>query len=205
MPETKNNDRVTQVMEAVITCIQKYGIQKVTMDDVADMSGLSRITLYREFGNKQRLLNGVLDYRGQQFNAKIKELILNAKNLEEALEIYFITTCRAAVKDESIKAMVETHYVFQAVLDSKESPLKKSVCDVWIPAIRKSHIERYGHYTMTREDEIEVIDWLIIMQANFSRMTIEANIDEDQIRRYLRRFVIPIFLQQPRADIGSTA
>lgn len=196
MPE--KDDRTTKVMEAVIACIQKYGIQKVTMDDVAEMSGISRITLYREFGNKQRLFTGVLDYRGKQFNSKIKELIENAQSLEEALELYFLTTCRASVKDESIKAMVETHYVFRAVLDAKESPLKQSVSDVWLPAIRKSHVERYGHYALTKEDETEMIDWLIIMQANFSRMIIESAIDEEQIRRYLRRFVIPVFLQSPQ-------
>ena len=47
------------VLAAAESCLQRFGLAKTTIEDVAQASGLSRATVYRQFGNRDRLLLAV--------------------------------------------------------------------------------------------------------------------------------------------------
>ncbi len=48
------------LIEAAIRVIQRYGIRRTTMHDVATEAGVSRQTLYTVFSNKEALLRGTV-------------------------------------------------------------------------------------------------------------------------------------------------
>ena len=47
------------MLDAAESCLQRFGLAKTTIEDVAQASGLSRATVYREFGNRDGLLLAV--------------------------------------------------------------------------------------------------------------------------------------------------
>jgi len=47
------------VLAAAESCLQRYGLAKTTIEDVAQASGLSRATVYRQFGSRDALLLAV--------------------------------------------------------------------------------------------------------------------------------------------------
>jgi AcrR family transcriptional regulator len=60
----KNPDRETTsgregVMDAAESCLQRFGLAKTTIEDVAQAAGLSRATVYRQFGSRDALLLAV--------------------------------------------------------------------------------------------------------------------------------------------------
>jgi AcrR family transcriptional regulator len=45
-----------QIIRAALLCILQGGVKKTTMEDVADQAGVTRMTLYRYFKNKKKLV-----------------------------------------------------------------------------------------------------------------------------------------------------
>jgi AcrR family transcriptional regulator len=74
------------VLEAVKTCCARWGIDKVTADDIAKQSGVSRATLYRMFpGGKDAIYESLRTYELDQFFAVLLTQIDGAYTLEELL------------------------------------------------------------------------------------------------------------------------
>jgi len=48
-----------RLLDAAESCLQRFGLAKTTIEDVAQASGLSRATVYRQFGNRDGLLLAV--------------------------------------------------------------------------------------------------------------------------------------------------
>ena len=48
-----------RMLDAAESCLQRFGLAKTTIEDVAQASGLSRATVYRQFGNRDGLLLAV--------------------------------------------------------------------------------------------------------------------------------------------------
>src|SRR5258708_39573373 len=49
-----------RVLEAAAKQLELFGIQRTTMDDVARRAGVSRVTIYRHFENKDVLVEAVV-------------------------------------------------------------------------------------------------------------------------------------------------
>ena len=45
-----------EVLDAAESCLQRFGLGKTTIEDVAKAAGLSRATVYRQFGSRDELL-----------------------------------------------------------------------------------------------------------------------------------------------------
>jgi len=57
---THETDRGPErTLDAAESCLQRFGVAKTTIEDVAQASGLSRATVYRQFGNRDGLLLAV--------------------------------------------------------------------------------------------------------------------------------------------------
>ena len=61
---TKNPDQEATsgreaVLDAAQSCLQRFGLAKTTVEDVAQAAGLSRATVYRQFGSRDALLLAV--------------------------------------------------------------------------------------------------------------------------------------------------
>ena len=56
MTEDPNQGRI---LDATESCLERFGLAKTTVEDVAQAAGLSRATVYRQFGNRDALLLAV--------------------------------------------------------------------------------------------------------------------------------------------------
>ena len=56
--QTELADTQEKILEAAETCFQRFGIAKTTLGDVAREAGVARVTLYRQFADKEALFAG---------------------------------------------------------------------------------------------------------------------------------------------------
>jgi TetR/AcrR family transcriptional regulator, cholesterol catabolism regulator len=69
----------------------KYGIRSVSMDDICRELGMSKKTLYQNFGNKSDLVNKILQQSFEDFEAHISAIRGKAQNaIDDLLEISLI-------------------------------------------------------------------------------------------------------------------
>lgn len=56
-----------RLLIAALDCVQRFGIRRCPMSEVARCAGVSRATLYRYYPDKDTLVEAMLDYAGDRF------------------------------------------------------------------------------------------------------------------------------------------
>ena len=74
-----------RIVDATLALIARYGLAKLTLDDVAREAGCSRATLYRYHPGKQALLGAVVASETARLRAGLEEALAEVMTLEEAL------------------------------------------------------------------------------------------------------------------------
>lgn len=93
--------------------IQQFGIQKVTMQDIAKAAGKGKSTLYYYFKSKEEILNAVLDKEMKDFYLQFETAMEKESTFEEKLRTYIITkikTVESKVKDYAFLIENDDHY-----------------------------------------------------------------------------------------------
>ena len=80
------NPTETRVLDATKSCCERWGIAKVTIDDIAVEAGVSRATLYRMFpGGKDVLFEALRVRELESFFTRLTEHLDGVTELEELL------------------------------------------------------------------------------------------------------------------------
>jgi AcrR family transcriptional regulator len=95
------------VLEAVRTCCERWGIEKVTVDDIARASGVSRATLYRLFpGGRDVIFEAHRVYELDRFFAAVLGHIDGAETLEDLLVRTVTCATRELRADQHLALML---------------------------------------------------------------------------------------------------
>ena len=90
-------------MEATSRCIERWGFDKVTVDDIARESGVSRATLYRIFpGGRDTLFEACRVYELDEFFIRLLAGIQGTENLLDLLARTISVATRELRADEHI-------------------------------------------------------------------------------------------------------
>jgi AcrR family transcriptional regulator len=97
-----------RLIDAMLSCIERQGLAKTTLDDVARQAGLSRATLYRIFpGGKESLLQAVVDTEVARLLSDIAVTMGQAGDLESALSLGICEATTKLRSHEALAAMLE--------------------------------------------------------------------------------------------------
>lgn len=96
-----------RVLDATKTCCERWGIAKVTIDDIAAEAGVSRATLYRLFPGGRDVLYDALRVREtEEFMADLTERIRGAQGYEDLVVRVVTNATRMLQADEHLKLML---------------------------------------------------------------------------------------------------
>jgi AcrR family transcriptional regulator len=99
---TEPTDPRQPVLAGAYTCIARHGLAKVTLDDVAKTSGVSRATIYRLFpGGRDQLLRETVGWEMNRFFADLAGAVAEAPDLPRRLETA-LTYAHRAVRDHAV-------------------------------------------------------------------------------------------------------
>ncbi len=102
-------DTELRVLEAVKTCCERWGVEKVTIDDIARESGVSRATLYRMFpGGKDVLFEAHRVHELDTFFARLLAEVQGTTTLEDLLVRMVSVATRELRNDEHLARMLAT-------------------------------------------------------------------------------------------------
>ena len=77
--------QVGRILDGALRALGRYGLAKLTLDDVAREAGCSRATLYRYFPGKSALLQAVLQSETARLTAGLEAALAEVTTLGEAL------------------------------------------------------------------------------------------------------------------------
>ncbi|MYF11503.1 MAG: helix-turn-helix transcriptional regulator [Gammaproteobacteria bacterium] len=81
-----------KIVDAAIATFIRYGARKTAMTDIADAAGVSRQTLYDQFGNKNELIEAAISRNTDLVLGRIKQRLADAQTLADQLDIYLTET-----------------------------------------------------------------------------------------------------------------
>jgi AcrR family transcriptional regulator len=100
---------VDRVLDGADRCTEKWGFAKVTVDDIAAESGVSRATIYRLFPGGKDVLFEALRVRGlEDFFAVLRAHVEGAESLEDLLLRTVVAATRELREDQHLAAMLAT-------------------------------------------------------------------------------------------------
>jgi len=103
-------DTRTRILEAAVACVERWGLAKTTLEDVATEAGLSRATLYRWFvGGRDQLITETVAWETGRFMTRLVEVIEAQAGLEDKL-VHGLMFGHRAVHD---------HLLLQRILNSE--------------------------------------------------------------------------------------
>ena len=96
-----------RVLDATKACCERWGIAKVTVDDIAAEAGVSRATLYRMFpGGKDVLFEALRVKKLEDFFTELREHIDGVDELEEMLVRTVVYATRSLRADDHLAIML---------------------------------------------------------------------------------------------------
>ncbi|MCF7793425.1 MAG: TetR/AcrR family transcriptional regulator [Candidatus Cloacimonetes bacterium] len=83
--------RREEILEAAQHAFLKYGIEKITLDDIAHECGIQKTALYYYFKNKEELLAEMILLKINEIQDRIKKAVDAAGSVKEKLRTYMST------------------------------------------------------------------------------------------------------------------
>jgi AcrR family transcriptional regulator len=102
-------DLDTRILDAAKVCRARWGIDRVTIDDIAAEAGVSRATLYRQFPGGREVLFEALRVRElEMFFSDLRQAVAEAITLEDLLVDIVVWSTRALRDDEHLAISLAT-------------------------------------------------------------------------------------------------
>lgn len=73
------------LLKTAESCFERYGVRRVTMDEIAAAAGVSRPTLYRYFGDRDSLIRTIVEHRASKLVSKAHQLLDRHERFEDKL------------------------------------------------------------------------------------------------------------------------
>lgn len=87
-------NRREKILNTFISLVERYGINKTTMHDIAKESGISVGTIYNDFANKQDLIYAFWQRVENQCIHHLDELVVQSLSAEQLLRFVIIKYIR---------------------------------------------------------------------------------------------------------------
>jgi AcrR family transcriptional regulator len=178
-----------RVLDAAKRCCERWGVAKVTVDDIAAEARISRATLYRLFPGGRDVLYEALRVREtEEFMATLTEHVAGATTFEEVVVRGVVGATRMLQTDEHLKLM----------LASEPGEVASDLTVAGLPRIfRVATIFLTPFFApyIGRDQSARLAEWLARVVISYflapSRYVDLA--DEASATDFVRSFVLPAF------------
>jgi AcrR family transcriptional regulator len=185
-----------RLCDAALRCIERVGLAKTTLEDVAAEADVSRQTIYRYFANRDELLLDALICELER-NAgpdPSDDMVLDIRSPEDAVAtlvegaVFTLTSIRENPKLSALLAS-EGDSV-RATLDGASQLLFRHHADNLRPWLELGQQTGFLNPDL---DPDEMCEWM--MRVSLSVLTTEGPVerDDEQLRAYLKTYLTPVF------------
>ena len=174
------------LMFAAMRCISRLGFRKSTMEAIALEAGVTRVTIYREFGNRRALIEALSAHRLAAFNEGFLTDSGQFETVAAALEAYLLESTRAARENPITREIVRGSLGFTR----SGTALHAIMRSMWEPLLRPM-LEAGGAVSATNIDE--AVEWIMVTQHTLSRLVIETGLSNEAVKRIVRTYIAPAF------------
>jgi len=178
-----------RVLDGARRCCEKWGIAKVTVEDIAAESGVSRATIYRMFpGGKDVLFDALRVRETEDFLVGLRDHVADATTLEELLVRIVGHATNELRADEHYAVMLASEPgEVAAELTVEGVPRIIRIASLFLCPLVEVYLPRPEAARL-----VELLSRLVI--SYFLAPSVHVDLgDADSARRFLRTYILPAF------------
>jgi AcrR family transcriptional regulator len=202
--ETPDDDMSERALDAALELVAASGARHLTMDDVAARAGVGRMTVYRRFGGRQRLLDALAVRECRRCLAQIAAALDPAEPIDERATALFVATLRVIREHPMLArlARVEPEALLHE-LNRDSSAVFRLVLAFLEDQIRAA--QAAGE--LADGDPAALAELAVRLGASFVLIPDSAIVsdDEQRTRKTVRLLLAPLFRSQRRQRRRSAA
>jgi AcrR family transcriptional regulator len=182
-------DVEARVLEACKRCCERWGVDRITIDDIATESKVSRATLYRLFpGGKDTLFDAMRVKELEEFFIRLQAAIDGTRELEDLLVAAVVHSITDMRGDEHLALMMASSAGdVVANLTVAGLPRILRVASVFLTPLVTSYLPRDA-----AGEVVEVMVRLVISDYLSPSERFDFS-DAESTRRFIRTFILPTY------------
>ena len=102
------DDYAERILEAAEAQLREFGLRRTSLDRIAKAAGVSRVTLFRRFANRDALLGAVILRDGRRFIAEFDAALPKSGPPEDRFVVGIVTAARLLTSNSLIARLLET-------------------------------------------------------------------------------------------------
>jgi AcrR family transcriptional regulator len=191
--DTKTQPVRERLLDAAEGCLEQFGSEKTSMEDVARAAGMSRATVYRYFENREALLLGVASRQASALAAEAINYLAQFSTISDWLVEGLLFTLREIPNRPVFASLVTS-------LDSRASSSlwlgSTALVGIGINVLQPifSNAKAQG----LLRDDVEpamLVEWLLRMLWTYLNAPSQVATDEEGMRKLFRMMLIPAVLK----------
>ncbi|MES2258402.1 MAG: TetR/AcrR family transcriptional regulator [Pseudomonadota bacterium] len=195
LPPASASAVIDAIVDGAIECVRSVGLERMTVDDVARASGISRASIYRHIGNREAIQLAVFQRANRPFEAEAAALMAAPGSFAERLENIIVWGVAQHHGNQDLNSAF-LHGLSNATLELFTSMYRAAIDRVMRPAFVAAQA---GGEMRPELRPGEAVDWFLReMLFMFARPPMA----QDELRRIVRQYFLPVYCRD-RAEIAE--
>ena len=168
-------------------CIERFGVSKVSLSDVATAAGVTRQTVYRYFVDADDLFNAAAVLTSGGFLERLRERVRERPGLAERAVEALVVAIREIPNDVHLSSLVRSGDTFNVSSALKLEFVQEELLNL-----------AEGARHLSDADRDELAELLVRLLRSFLEDPGPER-SEDQLRAYLSRWLVPVIEEKLQA------
>ena len=170
------------------TAIQRWGVARTRIDDIAAEAHCGRTTIYRYFGNRDNLIIEVLLRQGQRYLDKLVEHLATLPDTSEKIVEAVVYAVDLVRRDEQL------HWVFRPDAGPVQLPGLSEALFALAASTWQQFLETDAHLRRSLRDDVDpflAAEWVLRAMLSYLTFPGRTGVDRRVMRRQLRQLLLP--------------
>jgi AcrR family transcriptional regulator len=182
-----------RLLDAAEGCLEQFGPQKTSMEDVARAAGMSRATVYRYFENRDALLLGVASRQASTLASEAIGYLSRFNTISDWLVEGLLFTLREIPNRPVFASLVTS-------LDSRASGSlllgSTGLVQIGVSVLQPMFVSAKAQGLLRDDVDPEMlIEWLLRVLWTYLNAPSQVATDEEGMRKLFRMMLIPAVLK----------
>lgn len=182
----QDDPMVSRVLEAAEQCIERYGIRRTSMGEVARVAGVSRGSVYRYFDDKDALVAGVFSRRQTEYLNRTESALEKLDSLVDKIT-ESVMAARRDMREGFFARLAETEPETVSMMFLDSGFYQRSVA-FWPPHIEQAKARGEISSEVATNVATDFVMRLSVSLVTFTDMG-KSLVNRAEVKRYLAQVV----------------